>query len=143
MKSNSKINVVVKASMMVILFCFMASVIQAQLPKGKPWAAPESAVKVKNPNKVDDEFITAGKALYAKHCKSCHGTSGKGDGSKASKLEISCGDFTSPEFKAETEGTVYWKTTEGRDPMPTFKKKTTEEERWQIVAYIETLGKKK
>jgi len=143
MKSKSKINFVVRTGLIAVLFCFIAHVMQAQLPKGKPWPAPESATKMKNPNKVDEEFIAAGKALYAKHCKSCHGAGGKGDGSKASQLEISCGDFTSESFKAEPEGVVYWKTTEGRDPMPTFKKKTTEEERWQIVAYIETMGKKK
>jgi mono/diheme cytochrome c family protein len=143
MKLKSKINSVLKAGMMVTLFCAFALVADAQLPKGKPWKAPDAAVKMKNPNTVDDAFIAAGKSLYNKHCKSCHGSGGKGDGPKAANLEISSGDFTSDEFKAETEGTVYWKTTEGRDPMPTFKKKVTDEERWQIVAYIGTLGKKK
>jgi mono/diheme cytochrome c family protein len=81
--------------------------------------------------------------LYSKHCKSCHGSSGKGDGPKASGLEISSGDFTSEEFKKETEGAIYYKTTEGRDPMPTFKKKVSDEERWQIVLYVMSLGQKK
>ena len=141
MKPDKQIKFAVAAGILLVFF-LASTAIHAQQPKGKPWAAPEAAAKVKNPNKEDAEFIAAGKALYSKHCKSCHGSSGKGDGPKASGLEISCGDFTSPEFKAETEGAIYYKTTEGRDPMPTFKKKITDEERWQIVSYIETLGKK-
>src|SRR5947209_6142683 len=49
-------------------------------PKGKPWPAPESAVKMKNPVKSDEGSLKESKDLYAQHCKSCHGAKGKGDG---------------------------------------------------------------
>jgi mono/diheme cytochrome c family protein len=112
-------------------------------PKGKPWAAPESAVKMKNPVKPDDASIKEGKELYAQHCKSCHGVKGKGDGTKAEKLDISCGDFTSDDFAKLSEGEAYWKTTEGRKPMPSFKEKLGDNERWSVINYVRTLGKEK
>ncbi len=110
-------------------------------PKGKEWKAPEAAAKVKSPVKADDAAaIKGGKELYGQHCKSCHGLKGKGDGTKAEKIEILCGDFTSKEFKDLTDGTIYWKTTEGRKPMPSFKEKLSDSERWQVIAYLRTLN---
>jgi hypothetical protein len=42
-----------------------------------------------------------------------------------------------------TDVEIYWFTTEGNDPMPTFKKKTTDEERWQMTHFVRSLGEKK
>lgn len=111
----------------------------AQKPAGKPWPAPESAVKMKNPVKSDESAIKDGKDLFVQHCKSCHGAKGKGDGPKADKLDISCGDFTSPEVAKMTDGELYWKTTEGRKPMPSYKEKLSDSERWKVVNYIRSL----
>lgn len=108
-------------------------------PKGKPWNAPEASVKAKSPLKEDEGILKEGKAIYLQHCKSCHGVKGHGDGDKAKKIEISCGDFTSPDFKKDSEGTDYWKITEGRKPMPSFKDKLTDQERWKVVAYIRSM----
>ena len=140
---KSKTTFMLKVVMLMAASALIQPVILHAQEKGKPWPAPESAVKMKNPNPASAQDITDGKALYAKHCKSCHGSGGKGDGPKAANLDISCGDFTSDEFKKETEGGIYWKTTEGRDPMPTFKKKMSDDERWQVVSYIRSLSEKK
>jgi mono/diheme cytochrome c family protein len=112
---------------------------QPHKPKGLPWPAPAAAISVKNPVKSDAISIKDGKALYIKNCKSCHGDAGKGDGTKAGNLDISCGDFSSTEVTKATDGELYWKITEGRKPMPTFSKKLTDSERWAIVNYIRTL----
>ena len=109
-------------------------------PKGKPWPATEAVIKVKNPVKADEASIKEGKDLYSQHCKSCHGTKGKGDGSKAEKIDISCGDFTGPEYAKISDGEAYWKTTEGRKPMPSFKEKLGNNERWSVINYIRSLG---
>lgn len=112
-------------------------------PKGKPWPAPESAVKMKNPVKADEASIKEGKELFAQHCKSCHGAKGKGDGAKAEKIDISCGDFSSSETQKTSDGELFWKTTEGRKPMPSFKEKLSDNERWAIVNYVRTFPKMK
>jgi len=61
--------------------------------KNKPWVVPEKSKTLKNPVKSDEASLTVGKALYTKHCKSCHGAKGLGDGPKSKELETPTGDF--------------------------------------------------
>jgi mono/diheme cytochrome c family protein len=112
-------------------------------PKGKPWSAPESSAKVKNPVKSDENSLKEGKELFSQQCKSCHGPKGKGDGPKAEKIDISCGDFTGDDMGKQTDGELFWKTTEGRKPMPSFKEKMSDNERWTVINYVRSLGKGK
>jgi len=107
-----------------------------------PWIVPDAAKNKKNPVASNAESIAAGKALWSTHCKSCHGAKGMGDGVKASQLKTVPGDFTKQDVQAETDGSLFYKTSEGRDDMPSFKKKIPdEEERWSIVNYIRTFKK--
>ena len=106
-------------------------------PKGKPWAAPAADAAKKSPLKGPDALKT-GKEVFMQNCKSCHGAKGQGDGAKADKIDISCGDFTKDLAKV-SEGELYWKTTEGRKPMPSFKAKLSDDERWAVVMYIKSL----
>jgi mono/diheme cytochrome c family protein len=106
------------------------------------WEAPAKYKKMKNPfaNTADDDNI--GRILYSKHCKSCHGSKGKGDGKKAGSVDTPIGDFTDTSFKNQTDGSLYYKTFLGRDDMPGFKKKIkAEEDQWLIINYIRKLSK--
>ena len=104
------------------------------------WVVPDKYVKMKNPNASDPDTEQNGKRLYAVHCKSCHGTKGKGDGTKAVELKTKVPDFTSPDFKSEPDGTVYYKSIFGRNEMPNFEKKITlDEDRWLLVNYLKKL----
>ena len=143
MKSIIKMSERLMGVLIAACFIFFASQsANAQpKPKGKPWPAPASAITIKNPVKTDALSIKDGKTLYIKNCKSCHGDAGKGDVTKAGNLDISCGDFTLPDFAKITDGELYWKITEGRKPMPTFSKKLTDAERWSVVNYMRTLNK--
>jgi cytochrome c553 len=110
-----------------------------QKPKGREWNVPAASAKIKSPIKADASAISAGKELWGTNCKSCHGTKGLGDGPKAAKIDISCGDFSSKEFQALSDGEMYYKTTVGRKPMPSFKEKLSDTDRWQLVAFMRTL----
>ncbi len=113
-----------------------------ELQEQEPWIVPDKYQKMDNPytDAADEEKI--GRILYSKHCKSCHGTKGKGDGKKADTVDTPIGDFTDASFKEQTDGELYYKTFFGRDDMPSFKKKITdEEEKWLIVNYIKKLSK--
>ena len=103
------------------------------------WKVPAEAAKAANPV-ADDDDLSIGKSLYDKHCKSCHGSEGLGDGSKAEELETYPGDFTSDEFQKQTDGALFYKLTEGREEMPAFNKKIPEDEdRWYLVNYMRSL----
>ncbi len=105
--------------------------------KPAKWTAPDKYKTMKNPNAAD---VSTGKDLFAKHCKSCHGKDGLGDGPKAATLGASCGDFTSKEFQSQTDGEIFYKMTTGRDKMPAFGKTIAEDnERWAIVSYLRKL----
>lgn len=112
-----------------------------QIDQSKEWVVPESAKKVKNPtDKTDKENLSIGKSLYAKHCQSCHGKEGYGDGPKAKELKGEVGDFSTVQFQSQTDGALFYKITTGRDDMPAFDKKVPDaEDRWLIVNYIRTL----
>lgn len=106
----------------------------------KPWPVPDASKNKVNPLKGDAASIATGKTLYNTHCKSCHGTKGKGDGTKAAQLDTECGDFTSAAFQSQTDGALFYKTMEGRKDMPSFKKKIPDaDEMWAIVNFMRTL----
>ena len=105
----------------------------------KNWKVPSKYVTIKNPIPPQQD-AAIGKSLYDKHCKSCHGKEGYGDGSKADGLKGDLGDFSTAEFHKQTDGELFYKTTFGRDDMPEFSKKLPDDEdRWLIVNYMRTL----
>ena len=117
----------------IILFGSFALLSMAALKSNvqEEWEVPAKYNKMENPfaDVADDENV--GRILYSKHCKSCHGTKGKGDGKKAESIDTPIGDFTDGSFKSFF----------GRDDMPGFQKKIkVEEDQWLIVNYIRTLA---
>jgi len=110
--------------------------------QSKDWVAPPSADELKNPFKGDMEATQKGKKLYAKLCAVCHGNKGKGDGVAGAALNPQPANFTSDKVKSQSDGALYWKITEGRPPMASYKETLTDEERWQLVNYIRELEKK-
>ncbi|MCB0521339.1 MAG: cytochrome c [Lewinellaceae bacterium] len=105
--------------------------------QNKPWPVPDKYTKMTNPVKYNKTTATA---LWTKHCKSCHGKEGKGDGPKAAQLDTHPGDFTEAAFKKQAEGALFYKTLEGREDMPSYKKKIPDEEDiWQLVHYMKEM----
>lgn len=108
----------------------------------KPWPVPDKNAKMANPLKSDDESLKTGKEVWAKHCQSCHGKQGKGDGSKAAQLKTAAGDFTKADVQKQSDGSLYYKIVEGRDDMPAFKKKIPDQDEiWAVVNYMRTFKK--
>ena len=120
----------------VVTFAFYSftSILQEE------WKVPAKYETMKNPIAAKTD-AAIGKALYAKHCKSCHGKEGYGDGPKAEEQDGDLGDFSSEEFQAQSDGALFYKTTIGRNDMPEYVKKIPEDEdRWLIVNYMRTLA---
>ena len=132
-----------KKKAFILIASLFAVVLFAFVPKNSlpdPWSVPDAAKNKVNPLKGDAASIATGKDLYNQHCKSCHGTKGKGDGPKASQLDTECGDFTKAAFQSQTDGSLFYKTSEGRKDMPSYKKKIPEaKDIWAVVNYVRTL----
>lgn len=112
------------------------------LNQTKPWPVPDKAAKTPNPVKADAASISAGKQLWAQHCASCHGKTGLGDGNKAAQLKTQPEDFTKAAVQGQSDGAMFYKISEGRDDMPSFKKKIPDaEDIWNVVNFSRTLKK--
>ncbi|MFB9844164.1 c-type cytochrome [Mucilaginibacter ginsenosidivorans] len=108
----------------------------------KPWPVPEKNAKMPNPVKSSKESIANGKSLWNLHCASCHGKTGLGDGSKAAQLKTQPEDMTKGAAQTQSDGSIFYKISEGRDDMPSFKKKIPDpDDMWSLVNFIRTLKK--
>ena len=108
------------------------------------WEAPAKYKTMKNTvSPKDQASMSVGKDLWAKHCKSCHGSKGIGDGPKSATLKTKMDDFSSVKFQSQTDGEIYYKTfVKGNGEMPTYDKKVmNESDRWAIVNYMKSLKK--
>jgi len=120
------------------------------------WRRPENyaapMATPKRPNWFDDteEFarrVEKGCSLYTTACAPCHGTKGDGLGS-VTNLADSWGNATPardlrlPYLRSGRHlEDIYRVLVTGLDgtPMPSFAEGTTEEQRWELVAFIEQL----
>jgi len=138
MKTTTKIITLLVTAMFVVVFLVGNSVL-AQQAKAKAWPVGDKDKAMKAPVKGD---VNAGKELWAKHCKSCHGGKGLGDGPKAGTLKTNPGDFSSAAFQGSTDGELFFRTSKGREDMPAYEKKIPEaNDRWALVAFMRTLKK--
>lgn len=110
--------------------------------QSKPWVSPVAAQQVNNPLKGNSTVLADAQKLYISTCAPCHGNKGKGDGVAAAALNPKPADHTSALVQSETDGSLFWKISEGRSPMPTYKAALTETQRWELVDYIRTLAPK-
>lgn len=106
------------------------------------WVVPERRARRANPVAASQESVAGGSEVYRRECLSCHGKSGRGDGSKASELKTKVADLTSPRVREQSDGALFWKITEGRGDMPSNRTALTDEERWNVVNYIRSLTPK-
>jgi mono/diheme cytochrome c family protein len=106
-----------------------------------PWIVPPAEKARKNPLTVSDANLVAAKQIYSDKCDNCHGDKGKGDGSDAMMYDPSPSDLTdAAKMNKLTDGEIFYQISEGRKPMPSFKKKLTEEQRWQLVLLVRSLA---
>lgn len=106
--------------------------------QGGGWVAPESAAVVPNPYPSSETSVLAGKKLFGKYCWSCHGTTGNGDGPASKGLTPKPADFHSGTFQSQSDGAIFWKITEGRGAMASYKSMLKPADRWNLVNYLRT-----
>ena len=124
----------------VALVAFWSSAKGASLPE---WKAPATAVHQPNPVPSNANTIALGQKLYSANCMTCHGAAGKGDGAAAAALEKRPADLGARiRGSGETDGELFWKISEGRAPMISWKGTLSTTQRWELVDYIKTFAGK-
>jgi mono/diheme cytochrome c family protein len=95
--------------------------------------APQKARSKRNPLEKDPDAVAAGAILFEQHCGECHGDMAEGS-RKGPSLRVD-------EVQNAEPGAIFWILTNGvvRRGMPVWSK-LPEPQRWQLVAYIKSLG---
>ena len=125
---------------MCVLGLICLSIVLAALHK-TPWAVPEADKQRKNPLTPSDANISAAKPIFSEKCANCHGDKGKGDGSEAMMYDPPPADLTdAAKMNKVTDGEIFYQITVGRKPMPSFRKRLTEEQRWQLVLLVRSFA---
>lgn len=120
----------------------------------KPFAYPNSTEgyemagqNLSNPLSVNQTILDEGKVLYERFCAHCHGKKGKGQGSITHPIYGAV-----PSYSDETpnrrgnrsmtqlkEGHIYHTIMYGLNAMGPHSSLIREQDRWKIVAYVQTL----
>jgi mono/diheme cytochrome c family protein len=129
----------VTTAVIAVPVCASVAVAVAQNPGGS-----EAGKQMKNPVAASPESVAAGKALYQKNCRFCHGTEAKGNGPMAPE-GTHPSDLTDAKWdRGSTDGEIFLVIREGAGPkfdMKGFKSKLSETDTWNIVNYVRSLGK--
>ena len=129
-----------KALFVALLTLIVLSIVLGITRRGQ-WNIPEEAKLRQNPVHASPQALDAARILYDDHCERCHGKSGRGDGADATKFSTSPRDLTDKTRMSEqSDAALFYKISEGRKPMPEFKTKLTEEQRWQLVLLMRSMG---
>jgi mono/diheme cytochrome c family protein len=132
-----------KAMFLLVLAVIAAAIVYAAVNKAPwSWPVPEAARQLQNPLQPTAPALKSAREVYADKCAHCHGDTGKGDGKDASRYDPAPTDFTNARrMSAATDGELFYKISEGRKPMPMFKSKLTEDQRWELVLLIRSFAK--
>jgi len=103
---------------------------------------PEPYAGVKAPE-VTEESLISGEQIYTQNCVVCHGETGMGDGPVAASLDPApapIGHTT----QMLADDLVFYRVSEGgidfETSMPAWKNILTEDQRWDVIAYVRVLG---
>lgn len=98
---------------------------------------------------ADPANVAAGKKLFQRHCATCHGPTGRGDGLAGHTLSLKPANLADPQGVVQQSLDYwFWRVSEGGtvEPfhsrgsvMPAWKHHLSEIERWQVIAFARKL----
>ena len=142
MTTFRKRNLVLRKSLLVVFFALIALSIAFAVWQSREWVVPEEAKKLKNPLAPTEATLASGRAVYLDKCAECHGETGRGDGPQARMYDPAPGNLTDTHhMSTRMDGELFYQISEGHRPMPAFKKRLSEEQRWQLVLFVRSLAR--
>ena len=141
MPTNSQNSVRARKLLLALILVTLCVVAIFTYYENKPWKVPEEAKRRPNPIQPSESALAAGRSVYLDKCVQCHGHTGKGDGPDASSYYPSPTSLVDAQhMNSVTDGEIFYQISQGRKPMPAFKKRLTEEQRWQLVLYVRSFA---
>jgi len=142
MTAAPKRTLALRKILFALVLAFIAVSILLAVLQNREWVVPEEAKKLKNPIAPSAAAMGAARLIYLDKCAQCHGESGKGDGPEGKMYDPPPGNLTDAKhMNARTDGELFYQISQGRKPMPAFKKRLTEEQRWQLVLLVRSFAK--
>ena len=117
--------------------------LMAQTPNALPQSVPAEAKKMKAAFPSSSAAIDAGKQLYGKYCRFCHGDTGAGDSKMAPKTMQPSNLTDKTWTRGSSEGEIFWIIQNGAPPkydMKGLKGKITDQDTWNLVHFVRSLG---
>jgi len=137
-QANLKTRKILFASLLALISIVF---LYAALQRDKPWVVPEEVKKLKNPISPSESTLKAANGIYKDECAQCHGEHGRGDGPEAMMHDPPPSDITDTKhMNTVTDGEIFYQISEGRKPMPSFKKRLTEAQRWGLVLLVRSFS---
>lgn len=125
----------------ILLLVLVAVIIVLVATQKSDWKVPPEAKERRNPLSPSPAALQSAREIYASKCAACHGDSGKGNGRDASRYDPAPTDLTDARrMHALTDGEMFYKISQGRRPMPAFKRRLTDEQRWQLVMLLRSFS---
>ena len=99
------------------------------------WDIPVQEARRLNPIEVSPQSLQQGETLYRQNCTSCHGYSGFGDGPQAKGLRVPPANLHHA-ARHYSDGELFYIIRKGRDPMPAWEDKLSQDELWNLINYL-------
>ena len=108
--------------------------------------APRTGIPAKNPITMSEASVKAGRVVYAKICRACHGLAGKGDGISAPPGSKPA-NLVDAEWKyGASDAEIFYTVKNGVKPfdvMEPWGKKISDADIWNTINYVRDLAKPK
>jgi len=124
-----------------VLILTLLIVAHWMVQESKPWVVPPEYKNLENPLTPSETNLHAARQVYLDECAQCHGDRGKGDGPEARSHYPLPADLTDAKWMANVaDGEIFYQVSEGHRPMPSFKNRLTQDERWELVLLVRSFS---
>lgn len=142
MSANPSRSLQLRKLLFVALLVLICAIVGYWLiQENQPWVVPEEYKSLKNPLPASASNLNAARDIYVDECAQCHGERGQGDGPQARSHYPLPADLTDPKLRRSvTDGEIFYQISQGRRPMPSFKNRLTQNQRWQLVLLVRSFS---